>query len=337
MTKKKAPMVGLSQRYQPKMPNAGNGIRHRGRERLLSVSADADGNNVYTRQMNPGVESTYSVGSIIARGFECWSIPADAVNSLEFVSSSPATARGRFIMCANYDSSDTRPLTEDDFADRNDAVACSIWENTKLILRGNEMVCPGAQKPVRVFDTIQDRLLTDGCTLHIGIFGADAGPAGSVYINYDCRLHVQRPFALEIPTPNHKAMLSGEAVTQLPPTDANLVGLTISYDGIGLVEEAGTFTIPRGYFELTYSFSLVSNATTPFFVSVGVLLNNNEIEQSRTTYSSSHASSEEFGLYHTGMIFHAPDGGLLNFNFNHDHSSVLSLVGERSRALLTRV
>jgi len=240
-------------------------------------------------------------------------------------------------MFANYDSSDNLAMTEDDFADRADAVACSVWENKTLRLRGPEMVCPGAQKPVRVYDTTQDRLLTDGCTLHIGIFGADPGPAGSVYIGYDYSLHVQRPFTPEVPFPQHKTLLIGGEVTQLPIASSDYLGFTKSFDGVGLAEASGTFTVPRGYFELSYSFGLTSFSTPSFEVSVLANLDGVGIAQSRTTYGSSHDQLEQFSMSHSGVMFFAPNGGILTFNFTHSHPTNLSLVGARSRAVLTRL
>lgn len=200
------PMVGVAKRMT-RVVVGKPGTPFQGKERLAAVQSVSGPDGGITQfYWNPGMAATFSLGHQIARSYEKYSV-RDRGNSLTYVTSSPTTTGGRIYMYANYDPSDQIPTTEDEFADRTDSVSSCLWENLTLHLKGSEMT-PGGPKPVRVGNSAQDKNITDGCVIVIGVFGnTGSATVGNVFVNYNADLYVQRPQALERQQPKDSTIV----------------------------------------------------------------------------------------------------------------------------------
>lgn len=223
----------------------------RAKERLAAVGSNA----IQQYHWNPGMASTFSLGHQLARGFEKYSVMPGG-NRVTFVSSAPTTLAGRIYMYANYDPSDRLPTTEDDFADRSDGVSSSVWAGLTLLLKGDQMT-PGGSKPIRVGNTSQDKNITDGCLIVVGVFGVPADfltSIGNMFLDYNALLHVQRPLPTGPALPRSAAYFSLAAISVLGVDQS--VEFTTDFDTIGLTPGADSFVLPPGVYNISYRVDL---------------------------------------------------------------------------------
>lgn len=256
-------MVGLAKRPAARAPQKGT-TTFCGRERLAKLSTGSAGQGIAAFEWNPGMKDTFSVGHMLAQSFEKYHV-ASTGNSLEYVSSSPATRSGRVYMFANYDPAEPPPTTEDEFADRTDCVSGPIWDGLVLHLKGSKMTQSG-DKPVRTAVTGQDRNITDGCVIVIGIFGDSelgeaAADAGTVFINYNATLLVQRPLPVAGPQPRTLTLMkpSGDLAIGGNTPVSNLVKV---FNGLRLATGSFGATLKPGVYKVSAELGLDMNAVS---------------------------------------------------------------------------
>lgn len=332
-------MVGVARRMT-RVATGQQGTPFKGKERLAAVQSSAGPDGGITQfYWNPGMAATFSLGHQIARSYEKYSV-RNGGNSVTYITSSPTTTAGRIYMYANYDPSDQVPTTEDEFADRTDAVSSCLWENLTLQLKGGEMT-PGGPKPVRVGNSAQDKNITDGCTIVVGVFGnAGAATVGNVFIHYNADLHVQRPQALERQQPKDSTFIGFPLNREL--TNGSLFSnteLTILGDGLGVeVDEIGInegLVMPPGAYVVSAQAGVKYDAHDGrTLTSINLTINGADAQATISTVAFNPLTEETIAMLHTNhnYLVVGDSRTVLNLRVNFaDVAANPELLGNRTR------
>lgn len=339
-------MVGVAQKTPRIKRSVPLGLAHRGKERFHSVirQSGVDQIAIASYDINPGRSSTFSVGGLIAQRFERYSIPSGARNIVRYVASANSTALGRVYMYANYDPHDPPPETEDEFADRADSVQSNVWEDLALHLRASDMGT--SPKPVILQDTAQDKNLTDACTVHIGFFGwgtSDDSTLGQCYIEYDMRLHVQRPLpAINRSPANHlfATMANSQTVAGTSVT-VNEWSTQSSRNGLGATIASGVISLSPGTYEIGFDLqignSIAPTGSLAYEAQLVVAGNILITSTSRSQFQHVSGNLDEIGLHSNNNHVTVLAGETVSVLLTSTAAAVGSIVGVASRLHIQRV
>lgn len=339
-------MVGIAQRT-PRIKRAvPQGLAHKGKERFHSVIRASNSGQaaIASYDINPGRSATFSVGGLIAQRFERYSVPPGARNIVRYVASANSTALGRVYMYANYDPHDPPPQTEDEFADRSDSVQSNVWEDLALHLRAADM--GSSPKPVILQDTAQDKNLTDACTVHIGFFGwgdSDDSTLGQCYIEYDMRLHVQRPLPVVNRSPANHLFATMTNAQTVSGTSVTITEWSTqdSRNGLGATIANGVFSLSPGTYEIAFDLQ-IGNSAAPtgglayeaqLVIAGDILITST----SRRQFQHVNGNLDEVGLHSSNNHVTVLAGQQVSVLLTSSAAAVGSIVGVASRLHIQRV
>nr|ASM94094.1 putative capsid [Barns Ness serrated wrack noda-like virus 2] len=300
-------------------------VPFRGTERLTSVTG-GEANFIKTFHLNPGLQDTFSVGHFQAQNYDKYLLTGR--NSVRYTPACSTLTTGSVYILIDYDPTDRAPSTEEEFADNELTMTCPTWGKMSAPIQASRM--DNCRKLIRTGPTVESKLLTDACAIHIGAFGfGDTIGIGHIHIDYSAKLFVRQPSPTSLPLPrNTLALVPAELVVS---TDDAVIFSSDKFNTLGTVTDGNNVVMKRGVYLVDVRLGFNLQASTPnVFLSAEIRRNGIRIGQSPVVFSESGFDAKSLSLVSNGNIVQFREGDIFSVHVFHDHNGTVSIIADRS-------
>lgn len=239
------------QTRDPQIQNNGKICIVKHRELLETITGNTNFQIPFSYQINPGLASSFPWLSGIANQWEQYRF-----NRLvyHYIPRCSTTKVGSVMLVPDYDVLDAPPQNEREASTYFEAIEDASWREIRCNLQPASLQPMGPKKYVRSGSVSSDLKTYDGGKLYVCVNGQDDTTAiGKLWVEYEVSFYVPQTNSTGIPIPTRAALFDlASAIVLTSGVSVNTNFDAVVTNTLGIVNNAGVYTLPRGSYLITY-------------------------------------------------------------------------------------